>query len=429
MVNTDNLPNDIIPSASYPAILIGGPPHAGKSVLTYNLTRELRRLKIPHFVFRASTDGEGDWYMSSEFESALLEIRDQIRDQIHKQNKIGWFGTFSETICPILANRQLPLIVDLGGKPKDADTCIFQACTHSILLLRDNKPEDTETWHHYTTKNELEPIAELRSQLSEQGGKHIPPTKEPILTGTIVDLLYKERMRSRMGDRVFKELFDRVVSIFSKYTQEQIETSHCNLALIQPAINLEHEPYRVAPDPDKWQSGDLQDLLALVSSQTAIAAYGRAPNWVYTALAMHAYPEPFHQFDACLGWVTPQPLQILHSSDTTTTFYEQAQDDTAKIVEIKAKPENNSFVVRVRPIYYYLNYHTTYQLAFPEQPANMGVIISGKIPFWLFTSIARFYADRNVPWIAVNDASSNEPVVVYSCVDSHPIGRTLPKLT
>ncbi len=43
-------------SMCLPAILIGGPPKVGKSVLTYNLTRELRRFNIPHYVFRASAD-------------------------------------------------------------------------------------------------------------------------------------------------------------------------------------------------------------------------------------------------------------------------------------------------------------------------------------------------------------------------------------
>ncbi|GCF10230.1 hypothetical protein KDI_37940 [Dictyobacter arantiisoli] len=33
-----------------PAILIGGPPHAGKSVLFYSLTHALRERNIPHHV-------------------------------------------------------------------------------------------------------------------------------------------------------------------------------------------------------------------------------------------------------------------------------------------------------------------------------------------------------------------------------------------
>src|SRR5438552_6610469 len=46
---------------SLPAILIGGPPHTGKSVLTYSLSQALRKRSIEHYVIRASPDGEGDW--------------------------------------------------------------------------------------------------------------------------------------------------------------------------------------------------------------------------------------------------------------------------------------------------------------------------------------------------------------------------------
>ncbi len=35
-----------------PAVLIGGPSHAGKSVLFYNLTRALRKRQIPHHALR-----------------------------------------------------------------------------------------------------------------------------------------------------------------------------------------------------------------------------------------------------------------------------------------------------------------------------------------------------------------------------------------
>ncbi len=45
----------------FPAILVGGPPHSGKSVLTYSLTQALRRRGVDHYVLRAAPDGEGDW--------------------------------------------------------------------------------------------------------------------------------------------------------------------------------------------------------------------------------------------------------------------------------------------------------------------------------------------------------------------------------
>jgi len=36
----------------FPAVVIGGPPHSGKSVLTYLLTRQLRALRVEHYVLR-----------------------------------------------------------------------------------------------------------------------------------------------------------------------------------------------------------------------------------------------------------------------------------------------------------------------------------------------------------------------------------------
>src|SRR5205807_346444 len=45
-----------------PALLIGGPPHAGKSVLFYNLTKTLHEQGVRHHAIRACPDGEGNWY-------------------------------------------------------------------------------------------------------------------------------------------------------------------------------------------------------------------------------------------------------------------------------------------------------------------------------------------------------------------------------
>jgi len=44
----------------FPALMIGGPPHSGKSVLAYSLTQALRARQIDHYLLRACPDGEGD---------------------------------------------------------------------------------------------------------------------------------------------------------------------------------------------------------------------------------------------------------------------------------------------------------------------------------------------------------------------------------
>src|SRR5438309_10168946 len=113
-----------------PTILIGGPPHAGKSVLTYNLSQALRRHNVPHYVLRASPDGEGDWSQEMNQNTAQL-IR----------VKGDWTPEFVSRVCADLERRQLPLLVDVGGKPKDDQICILRQCTHAILLVHQNDEE------------------------------------------------------------------------------------------------------------------------------------------------------------------------------------------------------------------------------------------------------------------------------------------------
>src|SRR5579863_1419232 len=175
MVNTDSATSANITFDALPAILIGGPPKAGKSVLTYNLTKELRRCEIPHYVFRASADIEGDWFLKGNHET-VSEIQLKVEEYRH------WTDTFRELVCRALSHRYVPLIVDLGGLPNEKDTCIFQACKYSILLLKEEEKQVSETWLRYTAANHLYPLAELRSQ---REGKSIPTTWEPTITGTI----------------------------------------------------------------------------------------------------------------------------------------------------------------------------------------------------------------------------------------------------
>src|SRR5579859_3874884 len=73
----------LITAHALPAILVGGPPHAGKSVLTYNLTQELRHRDIPHYVFRANPDMEGDWFLQEDQDNVRqlnVSFKDQYRE-------------------------------------------------------------------------------------------------------------------------------------------------------------------------------------------------------------------------------------------------------------------------------------------------------------------------------------------------------------
>src|SRR3989440_3897024 len=404
MVNTDRTTDTIITANPLPAILIGGPPNAVQSVLPYNSPRQFRRRESPHYVFRANPDIEGDWFLQGD-----LEIVRQI--QLRVSDYRCWTDIFREFVCRDLAHRYLPLIVDLGGLPRDADNCIFQVCSHSLLLLKDEDEESSRTWRRYTTTNGLLPLAELRSQLE---GDSILTSKEPTITGTISGLV----RGARLHNTVFDTLLDRVSQLFSSFSLDELEKFHLDTAPKDMlVIHLPDRLQELAPDTDEWTDDMLQPLLAELPAQTAMVVYGRAPSWVYGALATHAGTQPFHQFDARLGWVKPPALEVKTSGQLTQP-----------LIYIKEENYTDSYVILIHPIHNYLDYTEADQLVFPVPPPHRGIVVSGKLPLWLFTALARFYVQRNVPWIALNDARDNRPVVTYSQVDSHPIGKILPKL-
>ncbi len=404
MIQTNNTTNNIT-SSDLPAVLVGGPPDAGKSVLTYNLTQALRERQVPHYVLRANPDGEGDWFMKGD--------PDTVR-QIRADAKSKWSKEFRELVSRDLAKRHLPLIVDLGGYPNPADAAIFAGCTHSILLLRDDKPDDTVTWHSYTRS--LTPVAELRSQWE---GEAVPPTSENPLKGTLVHLRRpaKAEPYTPLQSTVFKKLVKLVEKLFD-YQESSLIQLHLGQSPVETVVNLPKLLKALAPDrgeDGQWTPDLLQPLLSKLPSHAALAIYGRAPVWVYSAVAMHEGSQPFRQFDARLSWVKPPSVKI--------GSVEKQRDIT-----ISKEVQGNAFILRIKPIFGYLDITEANEILFPEPPPQHGVILSGKLPQWLFTSLARLYAQRHVPWIAVNDAHNNSPVVIYSHDTKYPIGKILPTL-
>lgn len=83
----------------FPAVMIGGPPHSGKSVLVYALSQA----QVAHYVLRACPDGEGDWSQeTSQDQVRLLRQKGQFSDE------------FVERVRRDIERRHLPSLVDVG---------------------------------------------------------------------------------------------------------------------------------------------------------------------------------------------------------------------------------------------------------------------------------------------------------------------------
>jgi len=375
-----------------PAILVGGPPHAGKSVLTYSLTQALRERNIDHYVIRACPDGEGDW--SQEINQDAVRV---IRV------KGTWTPNFVERLCRDLERRHFPLLVDMGGRPEAWQTCILNNCTHSLLLLHPHDEQTIQFWRQLVEENGLLPLAQLYSVLD---GTSTITSREAVLQGTLTGLNRNSVVRGPLFDL----LVERVASLFSSYSSEELKKGHLASAPAE-VVDLDAFLHIWAPQTKRWMPEMIPALLAELPTNTPLAVYGRGPNWIYGALVMQTGTQPFYQFDSRLGWVAPPLLQI-------STTDEQGSPE----LRVRLDEHQDATMLAIDIVTKYLDYTEAEQLAFPPMPVDRGLILSGVVPHWLLTALVRLYSGTGAAWIACHQPQLGGAVVVTSRTTNHSPG-------
>ncbi|HXF70027.1 MAG TPA: CRISPR-associated protein Csx3 [Thermoflexus sp.] len=380
----------------FPAILIGGPPNSGKSVLTYSLSQMLRKRGVAHYVLRAAPDGEGDWFLEGEsVQVRLLRVK-------------GPFDArWVDRILRDIRNRHLPLLVDAGGLPTPDQERILSAVTHAVLLTRD--PAARPEWRHRFHRYGLNLVADLDSRL--EGPSRIVE-ELPVLRGVITGLM---RGRTAEGP-VFEALVERVVTLF-RYDPEELRRYHLDMA---PHVDWVIELNRLARmlgvrlegEAPRWEPGDLPRTLESLPAGKPLALYDRGPAWLYAALAVHALPSPVFQFDVRLGWVEPPKVAVgkpmsAASLETSPLFF-----------EVEASGDLWRLAVRLR--HPYLEREEAEGLPAPAVPEDGFLVLEGKLPLWLWTALARAYAGVRV--LAVFEPRTSEAVVVASRDPAFPVG-------
>ncbi len=373
----------------FPALLIGGPPHSGKSVLTYSLTHALRQQGIQHYVIRAAPDGEGDWANEAD-QKLVRELR----------YKGAFTPEFTSFVCRSLQQRHLPLLVDVGGRPTPEQECIFEHCTHAILLTPD--AESQEKWQSLLQRHALPCIADLTSILY---GEQPLTCDTPVLKGVLTGL---ERQHVATGP-VFEALVARVATLLA---YEALELFHiherlCPAELVMdlPRLARTFDVPHAGQKP-QWKPFHLPTVLNYLPEATPLGLYGRGTNWIYTAVALLTLPEHCYQFDPRLGWVQAQTLQFGNAA--------------SQPLKIRQHPLADGMQLDCHIPQTYLDYAQLPDLVVPVLPPNDGVLLSGKLPYWLYTSLARTY--RTHPWIAVYQPQLECAVVVHSTSPLYSIG-------
>ena len=378
-----------------PAVLIGGPPHSGKSVLIYSLSQALRARGIEHYALRACPDGEGDW--SNEAPQDLVrEIR----------IKGAWTREWVERITIDIDRRHLPLLVDIGGRPTPEQAAMFGHCTHAVILTPDRSAQ--AYWRNLIHEQSLPILADLASVLH---GENLLVALEPIIEGVLSGL---KRGAAAAGP-AFDALVERLVLLFSA-ADSGLHTRH--LVTTSPEIELVIDLNRLArtlgwvgqDEKVHWLPDHLSDLLEYLPAATPLAVYGRGTIWIHAALARLAYPAAYCSFDIRLGWVRAVPLRIGRPvlSDTLRFTVSDLADAAVVSGDLPTR---------------YIDYSDIEAIVAPAVAPDKGVILHGKLPYWLYTSLAIAY-DR-APWLAVYQPSLAGAVVVSSSRGQPAVGTTL----
>jgi CRISPR-associated protein Csx3 len=364
-------------------------------VLTYRLTQALRVRGVEHYVLRAAPDGEGDWAYEAARETVrLLRV------------KGAFTAEFVAHVCRSLAERHLPLLVDVGGRPSTEQERIFDYCTHAILLTRD--PASHAIWLDLAERHGLPLVADLTSRLT---GKSRITDAGPVLRGIITGL---ERAApparwERGADPVFDALVERVAAIFA-YDADELRRMHRAMAPVELVIEVDRllRTLGIPHEGSRWQPAHLPRVLDYVPVRTPLGLYGRGPNWLYAALALHAHPAPFYQFDVRLGWVAPP---ILRLGDPTP--------DAPLQVRTRSHPDHRRLDFTLSQAY--LDYGKTLRFYVPPPPSDRGVVLGGKLPLWLWTALALVYRDAS--WLAVYQPQwGDRALVVHSRVPQPQLG-------
>ncbi len=387
-----------LPASRFPAILIGGPPHTGKSVLAQSLTKALAEARVQHYLLRAAPDGEGNWFYEAER---------SVADRLRRKGKFT--PAWVERICQDLAARPLPFLVDMGGRPTAEQEAIIDQCTHAILLT--TNAESLAEWQARVARYNLLTIASLTSQLT--GESYLSEAGGPVIRGVISRL---EQDQPAAGP-VFEAVLNRVRALFA-YSDEELLTIHHEQAPVElvvdvPAMYRQLNPHRSGYE---WQPADLGRVLDYLPQDSPLALYGRGPGWLYAAVANAIFPQPFYQFDARRGWV--KPVSLNHTV-TASAPLNLSVEQSSTYLRVKIElPED------------YLVYQPELSLALPPPtPQESGIILDGKLPHWLYTGLTLFY--RSAPWVAIYYPHLNQAVMVASQthMGAYSVGQTLPTTT
>jgi CRISPR-associated protein Csx3 len=95
-------------------------------------------------------------------------------------------------------------------------------------------------------------------------------------------------------------------------------------------------------------------------------------------------------------------------------------------INIHVDAHEDVTILTARLLNDHLEYEIVSSVPFPPIPADRGLILSGRMPLWLFTALVRLYDSPDVPWIACYEPRKAGAIVVASHIPTHTVGQIVP---
>ncbi|MCA1995081.1 MAG: CRISPR-associated protein Csx3 [Coleofasciculus sp. S288] len=153
------------------AILIGGPPESGKSVLSHALRVGVltKRADVQVYLHRANWDGEGNHTYETSDPKLVARLRKENNFKLHHHpNKDVLIGRYFEYHAKATENIRKVVdlaLVDVGGVPEPVKTPVVEKCSHYIVISR--YPDRVQEWHDLCGEK-LKPLAVIHSVKEER---------------------------------------------------------------------------------------------------------------------------------------------------------------------------------------------------------------------------------------------------------------------
>lgn len=181
-------------------VVIGGPPHSGKSVFIQALRNNLREMEPDSFnenvyIIRACPDGEGDWFGDlSEEQGKIFRYSNIFTNQFAEQ--------MAEAIENTSKTKKI-VIVDVGGKLDRKNNLLFSKCNSGIIVS--SNPQETIKWIGAYEQSELKLLATINSKLEGE-------TK--VISNDPLEIDISNLDRNKVKDIIIPQ---EIIEIFYKY--------------------------------------------------------------------------------------------------------------------------------------------------------------------------------------------------------------------